>query len=182
MFRSRVRSVAIVIGVAVGVTVIACTGSTHHNPDAKVFNDAKVFMDAPPGGAAGLGQKCGSGLASCPANAPECIGATGTTTFCTPVCDMNATGTTNAQGQFPASGSGAITPAPNDATCSGAFTGSAGTPACIAITMSTPAFTGQANTSFTGMKMDCAILCGTGSGTGPCPTGMTCTKGACFPN
>jgi hypothetical protein len=182
MYASRVVSAALVLGVVVGATVIACGGGSSKNPDAKVFHDSKTFLDGP-AGAMGLGQKCGSGLPACPSNASDCIGATGTTQFCTPTCDMNATGTTGSNGQFPNTGAGAITPAPNDATCTGAFSGSAGTPFCAAIVMSTPAYTGQANTAFTGIKMDCIVACGTGSGTGPCPTGMACntTFGACFP-
>jgi len=186
MNKSRFLSAALVVGVAVGFTVIACGGggTTNHNPDAKQFHDAKAFMDAPPG-LSGLGQKCGSGLPACPANASACVGFTGTNQFCAPSCDMNATGTTNAQGQFPNTGSGAITPAPNNGTCTAAFSGSGGTPFCAGIVASTPAFTGQASTSFTGINMDCLIVCGTGSGTGPCPTGMTCNttiNGICIPN
>jgi hypothetical protein len=179
----------LVVGVATGATIVACGGnSTPKKVDAKVFLDGKVFLDSSGGGGLmGLGQKCGSGLAACPTNAADCIGAQGTTSWCTPICDMNATGKTGSDGRFPASGSGSITPAPSDSACSAVFTGTVGTPACAAILASTPAYTGQLNTAFTGIQMDCFVLCGTGSGTGPCPTGMTCATtgnfaGICFPS
>jgi hypothetical protein len=181
---SRLFSAMLVVGVSAGATIVACGGnSSPKTPDAKVFKDAPVPMDAP-AGVTGLGQKCGSALPACPSNASACIGATGTTQFCTPSCEMNGSGKTDAQGNFPASGSGSIMPAPNNTTCTGAFTGTVGTPSCSAIVMSTPSYTGQANTSFTAIQMDCLVLCGTGSGTGACPTGMTCNTsfGACFPN
>ncbi len=185
MHLSRLFSAMLVVGVVAGTTIIACGGgSSPKTPDAKVFKDAPRQIDAPPMGVTGLGQKCGSGMPACPSTASNCIGATGTTQFCTPTCDTNATGTTDGSGNFPQSGSGSITPAPNNTACTGAFSGTVGTPACDAIVMSTPSYTGQANTAFTAIQMDCLLLCGTGSGSGPCPTGMTCNTsfGACFPN
>ena len=179
---SRLFSTTLVIGIATTATIFACGGGGGGGqPDAKQFKDAKVFMDAGPG-LTGLGQSCGgSADPACPANASDCIGPGGSDSFCTPICDMNGSGSANGSGQLLFS---AITPAPNNATCTAAFTGSAGTPSCYATVMSTPTLGTTPNQHYTGIQIDCAVLCGTGSGSGPCPTGMTCNaaSGICLPN
>jgi hypothetical protein len=165
--------------------LVACGNSKSNNGvDApKQFEDAKVFMDAPPG-LMGLGQKCGMGLPACPANAPDCIGLAlgngmNSTQFCTPACDMNATAKTNATGQFPANG---FTPPPSNMACSSAFTGTAGTPLCGVLLAYTPMDTPpKPNKTYTGISLGCVVACGMGNA---CPTSMTCntTVMLCFPS
>jgi len=147
MYQSRVLSAAIVVGVAVGFTVIACGGgSSSHNPDAKVFKDSKVFMDSSGGGSSnGLGQLCpfgsGGGGSACPGT-DGCVKITGVgsnanTGYCTPNCmGMNS-------------------------ICTTGYTGpSTGMPQC-------------ALSSGSGSAADgCAIVCTTST---DCPTGLTCT-------
>ncbi|MGE5185554.1 MAG: hypothetical protein ACM31C_26000 [Acidobacteriota bacterium] len=183
MHLSRLFSAMLIVATAGGATIVACGGSSNpKTPDAKVFKDAPPQMDAP-AGLTGLGEKCGSGgVSMCPSNASDCVGITGlgSTSFCTPNCLMNGSGTTNSSGKLLLS---AITPAPSNTTCQGAFSGSAGTPACVLIGSYSPMDVPmKANTQYTAISMDCALLCGTGSGTGPCPSGMTCMSGACIPN
>ncbi len=132
----------------------------------------------------GLGQKCGSGLPACPTNASDCIGAAGGPSFCSPICLTGGVGTTDGSGNFPQTGSGALVPAPNDATCTGAFTGSAGTALCGALLAYSPMDAALANNKkYTGVQFDCLVVCGTGSGSGACPATMTCdtTSGICNP-
>ncbi|HEX5058853.1 MAG TPA: hypothetical protein VFV99_05805 [Kofleriaceae bacterium] len=162
-------------------------GGGNGNPDAKVFMDSKVFMDAPGGGGGltGLGQKCGSGQPACPTNAPDCIalglgGGSASTSYCTPHCLEDGSGTTNAQGQLTTT-----TPAPDNAKCSAVYTGgSVGMPACGVILATTPMDNPlKANTSYTMIDLGCVIVCGTGM---MCPTGTTATTAGstcfCFPN
>jgi hypothetical protein len=170
--------------------VIACgsSGSSHPLPDAHTGgSDAKVFLDAPSSsGLTGLGQKCGTGQPACPTNASQCIGFTqGGPTYCTPTCLTGGAGSTNGSGQF---AQGSITPPPNTATCTAAYTGgTVGTAACDIIAATTPADNPlKASTAYTAISFVCSVNCGTGSGTGPCPTGMTCQTGnlagLCLPN
>src|SRR5574337_53236 len=118
--------------VAILCALAACGGGggTKKNPDAAVQMDA-------PAGLNGLGKKC-TGASDCPANASACIGFTQGKLFCSPLCLMNGTGTTGANGQFPTSGAGALNPAPSNATCTGAFTGTTGMPVCAGILATTP--------------------------------------------
>ena len=170
----RVSAFAGIVGAA---TIFACSSSPSKGADGGMGSDGRAMgIDGSGGGALALGKKCGS-AADCPANAPDCVGFQGTTSYCTPLCDMNATGTTNAMGQF----TGSLTPAPSDATCSGAFTGSAGTPKCEAVLSYTPMDTPpKPNKQYTNISMACVVLCGANS---TCPSTMTCntTVGACFP-
>ena len=93
MYTSRFLSAAIVIGVGVGTTIIACSSSNNTHTDAKVFKDSKVFLDGP-GGATGIGKDCtGSGgnpnTAACPSSDPVCT-SLNTAFFCTESCGTSA--------------------------------------------------------------------------------------------
>jgi hypothetical protein len=172
---------SIVLAAGASTLTLACGGDDDSGgmPDARVFLDAAP--DAPPAGLSGLGQSC-SQENPCPTNAPVCIqlglpGGGTTNAFCTAICLENGTGMTNAQGQFAA---GSITPAPNDAPCAAAFTGTVGTPACAVITSTTPMHNPlMANTQYTQIAAGCAIVCGAGNA---CPNGTTCTGGLCTPS
>ena len=134
-------------------------------------------------GLSGLGQKCGTGLPACPANAPDCVGFTQGKTFCSPICLANGTGTTNGSGQFTGSGAGALNPLPNDATCTGAFTGTIGTAGCDAIVAVTPPDNPLLpNKQYTAIQFDCSISCA--MTTNACPPTTTCNTGigVCEPN
>jgi hypothetical protein len=74
---SRLLSCSLVAAVTIGATVFACGGDdggkTNMGPDAKVYMDARVVLDAPGTGSGymGLGQPCtppmqGSGQGDCP--------------------------------------------------------------------------------------------------------------------
>ncbi|MDB4956645.1 MAG: hypothetical protein JWO36_4214 [Myxococcales bacterium] len=143
---SRLFSVTLVLGIALGATIIACSDSKKPNvsPDAKVFLDAKVFMDAPAVAANALGQLCpfaaGGGGSACPTG-NDCVTLMGlgstTTGYCTPMCMGN------------------------NATCTTGYTGPAGgMPVCALSTGSGSNANG------------CAIICTTPA---QCPTGMACT-------
>jgi hypothetical protein len=188
MGKARLVSSCLVIGTAIAATVFSCgdDGGGSSNPDAKVFMDApKVFMDAPPGqGVMGLGQKCGSNLPACPANAPDCIalavGSGASPTYCTPHCLDNGTGMTDAQGKFISS---SFMPAPDPTKCSGAFTGSVGSAACGVLLKYNPMdIPPKAGSAYNMINLGCVVICGSGSA---CPMGMSCTMtGAgplCFP-
>ena len=177
MQRTRLSRVSLF---AASLILMACSSNSSppKGPDAKTFSDAPGGpMDAPAGGGeTALGKKCSSPT-DCPTNAPDCVGFQGTTSYCTPLCDMNATDTTNAMGQFTST----ITPAPNDGTCTAAFTGTIGTPKCGALLAWTPMDNPpKANTKYTNISMGCVVLCGANN---TCPSGMACNSsvGACFP-
>ena len=190
---SRLLRATIVVGVASFGTIFACGGNNGGGgggtPDAP-----GMHPDAPGGGGSdapgsasglmGLGEKCGSGLPACPANAPDCIalglgGSAVSTSYCTPHCLDNGSGTTNGSGELTTT-----TPPPSDAACSAAYTGgSAGMPACGVILSTTPMDNPlKKNTTYTGISLGCVVACG--SAAPQCPTGMTCntTVGLCFPN
>jgi len=161
----------------------ACSGGKGGNNGADGGADGPPPADAP-AGLTGLGQKCGTGLPACPANAPECFGLVqGGTAYCSPDCLVDATGKTNAQGQIPQSGAGSLTPPPDNAKCTAGYTGTVGMPLCAIILSTTPMDNPlKPNTNYTAIKMGCAIVCGTGA---TCPPGMTCNTsigpGVCLP-
>jgi len=65
----------------------------------------------------------------------------------------------------------ALTPAPDQTKCTGAFTGSAGSGACGLILAVTPADNPlKANTSYSGIVLGCVVACGSGN---TCPASMT---------
>jgi hypothetical protein len=114
------------------------------------------------------------GGADCPTNAPVCLSSAGNTTtgMCSPLCVMNGTMMTNAQAQ-PSS----ITPQPNNAACTGAYTGTVGNPLCAIIIGGSgplaympPDAQLQANKTYTNVNLACAIQCGANN---TCPTGLT---------
>jgi hypothetical protein len=167
-------------------TIFACGGDDGggggggNHADASVATDAKVFMDAPPGGVTGLGQKCASNT-DCPASAPDCIalvlGSTNSTKYCTPHCVDDASAMTGSDGQFTAA---SFNPAPMPAKCTGAYSGTVGTPVCGVLLAYTPMDNPlKKNMAYTMIDLGCAVQCGTGS---TCPTGMTCTSNFCFPS
>ncbi len=163
------------------VLFIALTASACGGEGGSSGPDATVFMDAPPPtGLTGLGQKCVPAMmgADCPTNANTCVSVSaGGAGFCTPLCVTNGSGMTNAQGQFTS-----VTPAPNTAACTGAYTGTVGMPACLALLSYTPMdMPLMASKNYTGINIACVIRCGTGN---TCDTGLTCntTFGACLPN
>ena len=181
------RALPILAGVL--LYAVACGSSTNKNPDAKgsgTGTDAGTgtgTADAAGSGLVGLGQKCNS-PADCPAAAPECITLKqGGTHYCTPHCLDNGTGTTNGSGQFTGSGTGALTPLPDDTKCTAQYTGgSVGSAFCEVILSTTPADNPlKANTAYTAVTFGCAVECSTGNA---CPTGTTCdtTQNVCYPN
>lgn len=177
-----------VMSCLLGSALVACGddgGKGGGNVDAPKQIDAPA-ADAPPaGGPTALGKKC-TAPTDCPANAPECIHVADpmtTNAYCTPKCLTGGTGTTNAQGGLALS---AITPAPNNTTCTTAFTGTpaAGQIGCGVIMATTPADNPlMANKQYTNIELGCIVLCGTGM---VCPTGMTCSAATgnkvCLPN
>ena len=172
---SRLLSISVVVGAASAAMVVACGNSSPTHPDARVFKDGPPAPDAP-AGLMGLGQQCGSGLPSCPTAVSACIGPQGAATgICTAVCDMNGSGTTNGSGQLLLT---AITPPPNNTTCTGAFTGTVGTAACNLLLAITPADSPlMANKLYTGIQLDCGIVAGSGNA---CPGNLTFKNGFCF--
>ncbi len=160
MHLSRLFSAMLVVGATVGATIVACGGSSSPNktPDAKVFKDGKVFMDAPAGSASGLGASCtgsGSGNASlCGSADPVCVTLNGSNYFCTELCGSGA-------------GSGSA-PSGGDAICMMQQT--TGTAAC--------ALHGQGSGT---VPWACGILCGTSGSAnfGNCPTNLTCVSNFC---
>lgn len=177
----RLTRLSVFLVVLTSFAVVACGDDGGSTPtDAKVFLDAAAQQDAPPAGITGLGQKCGTGLPACPANASECVGllAGGAGTYCTPKCLVGGTGTTNAQGQFTA-----INPAPNNGTCTAAYTQSVGMGTCGVIMATVPNDNPlMPNKAYTGIEFGCAVLCGAASA---CPTGLTANNSLgvclCFP-
>lgn len=166
------------------LVLAACSGGGKGgNNGADGGADGPPPVDAP-AGLTGLGQKCGTGLPACPASAPECFGLVqGGTAYCSPDCLTGGTGKTNAQGQFPASGTGSLTPPPDNTKCTTGYTGgTVGMPVCAIILKTTPADNPlKPNTSYTAINMGCAIVCTSGM----CPAGMTCNTsigpGVCLP-
>ena len=143
--------------------------------------DDPPAVDAPPAELTGLGQKCDINNNTCPANAPACInvnlGTSASTSYCSPRCVMNGTGTGAAGGMSN------IMPAPNSATCSAEYMGTVGTPECGVILAYTPMGPITVGTSYTGVEIACAIRCGANN---TCAEGFTPNTqvGAClcFPN
>jgi len=173
------RRLFVVCFAALSLALFACGGD----------GGGSSTKDAPPppqeagGDLAGLGQKCGTGLPTCPANAPDCIGLEQNGgRYCTPRCLEAGAGMTNPQGALPLN---TITPPPDNAVCTGAFTGTIGTPACQLILATEPAHNPlMASTNYTGIRLGCLISCGANN---TCPTGYTCMTPAgvtptCFPN
>jgi hypothetical protein len=161
----------------------ACSsdGGSGGGVDAPKQIDART-IDAPPAGLSGLGQKCDPAMmnADCPANAPECVGllASGGT-YCTPLCVTNATAKGAANNQLTM-----ITPAPNNAACTAAYSGTVGMGVCgVLMAYTPPDMTIVVDKSYTAVSMGCAVLCGAGNA---CPAGLTAdmSLGAClcFPN
>ena len=182
---SRWLGSSIVIVSSVVAGFVACGGDDggggggSNNPDAKVFMDAAVPMDAP-AGLSGLGQKCMTG-SDCPASAPDCISVklmTGMSNFyCTPRCVEGGTMMTNGSGS-PTS----VTPSPDNQKCIAAYSGGGAgvTVACSLLTSWTPMDNPlKASSTYTGVNMGCLIRCGTNMA---CPAGTTCASGSCFPN
>jgi hypothetical protein len=181
---SRWLGSSIVVASSAAAVFVACGGDDggggggSNNPDAKVFMDAAVPMDAP-AGLSGLGQKCMTG-SDCPASAPDCISVkltSGMSNFyCTPRCVEGGTMTTD--------GSGSITvmPNPDNAKCVAAYSGGGTgvTLSCSLLTawmpMDNPP---KPSSTYTNVNMGCLIRCGTNMA---CPAGTTCTSGSCFPN
>ena len=183
MLVSRLRSVSLIVGVAVGTTIIACSDTKKGNPgvDARPV-DGQQQLDSPSSSLTGLGQKCGAGVAACSANAPDCIalGLSSTmqsTTYCTPHWLDDGSGTTNGSAQLTTT-----VPEPDATKCTGAFTGTAGTPLCGVILATTPADNPlMANKHCAGIQLGCIVGCP--SATPTCPPSMTCntTVHICFP-
>jgi hypothetical protein len=158
---------------ALSLALFACGGDGGGN---KV--DATVQPEAG-GDLVGLGQKCGTGLPACPANAPDCVGLVmNGGTYCTPRCLEGGAGMSDAQAQLPLN---AITPPPNTGTCTAAFTGTVGGPTCaLILALQPPDNPVQANKAYTGIRLGCLLACSAGA----CPAGFTCMTppGFCFPN
>jgi hypothetical protein len=154
---SSLFSVAFVVAIAVGATIIACGSSGGNNNGA----DAKVYKDAPGSGSgsgsgsanpnpdvtAGLGQLCPAaqgGAGSACGSADECVLITGlgstTTGYCTPNC------------------------AGSNAGCTTGYTGPAGGQPVCALTTGSGSGSGSGATG-------CAIVC---TGIAQCPGGMQC--------
>ncbi len=139
-----------------------------------------IVVDAPmidaPAMLMGLGQRCSASM-PCPTSAPNCLSTAGATVgFCSQVCVTGGSATSSATGTLPLA---SITPAPNNAACTAAFSGTVGTAICALRTAITPNDNPLvANKAYTGIELHCAIACGTGN---TCPTGLTCSMGGCFP-
>ena len=169
------RSVVFLLSAA---TLVSCGDDENNQPvDAKVYRDAKEYMDAPP--VMGLGQKCTS-PADCPASAPECVtmklSSGNSPMYCTPKCLEGATMTTDANGNVTAT-----SPAPDNAKCTAAYTGGIlGAPTCANWLSWTPmdAVFGN-NKMYSNITWGCVIRC-TNSDT-TCPANMMCINGGCFP-
>jgi hypothetical protein len=148
-----------------GSTLLAC-GGDDGGTSADAAVDMPVDMPAP---LTGLGQKCGQGLPACPSNASQCLSLPGATSgFCSAVCLTGATGMTNAMSQFTS-----LSPLPNDATCTGAYSGTVGTAGCGLLLTLTPMEQPMANKSYTNISMACGISCGPNDA---CPFGTACNS------
>jgi hypothetical protein len=186
MGKSRLFSSAFMLAAFTTAALASCGGDDGGSakPDAAKTPDAKIFLDAPPPmGLMGLGQKCDM-ASPCPTG-QDCIslglgGGMVSSTYCTPHCVEDGTGTTNAMGQLTST-----TPAPDNGKCSAAYTGGAvGTPTCGVILSYLPMDNPMmANKAYTMIDLGCVIVCGTGMA---CPTGTAAkTAGSacfCFPN
>ena len=193
MKSNRIGRITVVLGLALGATILACSDSKKggSNADGSTGNDdSSNQMDGPGSGSGssgiqGLGQRCGSGFPTCPTNAPECIsvkvGSGASPSYCTPHCLDNGSATTNAQGQI-----SSTTPPPDTAKCTAAYTGgSVGNPACGLILSYQPMDNPlKPNKTYTQIVLGCIVACSMPGNT--CPTGMTCNTGVtpamCFPN
>ncbi len=182
MHMSRLFVVSTSLVVAAFVACGDDGGKTGGGVDAPKQIDAPA-ADAPAAtGPTALGKKCTSNT-DCPASAPECISLKMmTNAYCTPKCLTGGTGTTNGSGALPLN---AVTPAPNNGTCTTAFTGvpAAGNIGCGVIMATTPADNPLvANKQYTNIELGCIVLCNAGA----CPMGMTCSAAlsnqVCLPN
>jgi len=156
MILSRVFSALCVVGVAAAGTIIACGGDDSKTPDAKVYMDGKVYMDA--AAANGIGYLCPMGPSQCPASDPICIKVSvgmmaGTMSWCTKSCG---------------SGGSAMPPTGGDTICKMGEM-STGTPACVLNGGSGSGGGSQYN-------WYCGVVCGGMYGT--CPAGLTCSSGS----
>jgi len=163
-------------GVVFVVALFACGDKKTQTPDAKVYFDAHIYMDAPP--LMGLGQKCATD-ADCPTNAPLCrsykLSTGNSPLFCSPLCLEGATMTTDAQGNVTAT-----SPAPDVSKCTAAYGGGIlGLPTCGNWLSWTPMETFQPSTTYTNIMWGCYIRCTNADTT--CPAGLTCINGGCFP-
>lgn len=143
--------------------------------------DAAVVIDAPPDAAAvtGLGKPCVTAMnnADCPANAPRCVGFTNAGgTYCSPLCVTMGTATGAAMNLFTN-----IMPPPSDPICAAAYSGTIGTPRCVAslggyLPADAAIVVGRA---YTNVNMSCAIMCGAAMA---CPAGLTANNslGTCI--
>lgn len=176
MHLSRLLSAMLVVGVAGGATIVACGGnSSPKTPDAKVFKDApKVFMDAPPGSAAGIGADCtggGSGNATlCPTADPQCTSLTGTKWFCTEGCGYGSCGSGGTFGSSSCT-QGTNQPAPpsgGNAICAMQAASTTATPVC--------ALFGDGPNAGSAVAWSCGLACGmNGSANyGTCPSNLSC--------
>jgi len=166
-----------VLSILVGSMFAACGGDDGDGGtvDAPVIVVDAPMIDAPPM-LTGLGQRC-SQTEACPTSAPNCLSTAGATVgFCSQVCLTGGSATSSATGTLPLA---MITPAPNNAPCTAAFSATVGTPVCALRTAIVPNDNPLvANKAYTGIELHCAIGCGAGN---TCPTGLTCTGGGCFP-
>ncbi len=164
----RIARLSVLFALVVS-TVAACGGD---DGEGGGTIDAPKVIDAPPDAApvAGLGKACVAAMngADCPTNAPRCVGFTGAGgTYCTPLCVSNGTATGAANGQFTN-----IMPAPSNALCAAAFSGTVGMPTCAGVLggyMPADA-TVVVGKAYTNINMSCAILCGASNA---CPAGLT---------
>ena len=173
------RRLFVVSLAALALALFACGGDGGKSDD----DSGTPPEEAGAGDLTGLGQKCGGSLPACPANAPDCVGLTQNGgRYCTPHCLMGGSGMTNGQGALPL---GTITPPPDTAICTGAFTGTVGTPSCgLILALAPPDNPLQPDKAYTGINLGCLISCGAGN---TCPTGYTCmtppgVMPTCFPN
>jgi hypothetical protein len=170
-FVSSSRSFGLACSLALGLlgSVAACgSSSTPNKVDAAVVHlDTGVTVDAPPSTLTGLGQKCGTGMPACPANAPGCLtSGAGAVGFCSAICHAGAMFKTDA-----AKTPGMFTDTTADnPKCAAIFTGTVGTAECTEIVNVKPAPPLVANTTYT-FDAACGIVCGAGN---TCPGGLTC--------
>jgi hypothetical protein len=176
------RSLSYAIPFALMLAACGGGGSTNPTIDAPnntVHDAPSVTPDAPATAVTGLGQKCGTGLPACPTASPTCLTLQGAATgFCSGVCHMAATFTTDAQGAIAST----TVVAADDSKCTAIYSATVGTPICglEVNVMPTPTNPIQKSTTFT-FDAYCGVKCGTGN---TCPTGMTCntTQMLCTPS